>query len=153
VVLLVIPIYALSQLSSAIDWRVLITALVLLSVFAYFSYRSDKQRAEAGEWRTPESTLHFIGLLGGCPGVFLAQRRFRHKTSKASFQTAFWTIVLAHQFLAVDSLLEWRFTTNAWRFIKTQTAGQGANANAARCHTREFETADFADNGSGFLSV
>jgi uncharacterized membrane protein YsdA (DUF1294 family) len=122
VLLLAVPSYAVSRLSPAIDWRGLIGASVLMSVFAFFLYRSDKRRAETGDWRVPESTLHVIGLLGGWPGAFLAQRKFRHKTSKISFQVVFWTIVLAHQFLAVDSLGGWRFSREAWRFIKTQTA-------------------------------
>jgi len=122
VLLLVAPSYAVSRLSSMIDCRLLIGGPVLWSVFAFFSYRSDKQRAEAGEWRIAESTLHIIDFLGGWPGAFLAQRKFRHKTSKVSFQLVFWAIVLTHQFLAVDSLCAWRFTKDAWRFIKSQTA-------------------------------
>jgi uncharacterized membrane protein YsdA (DUF1294 family) len=120
--LLAIPGYALSQLTSLIDWRILVGAPLALSVFAFFAYRSDKQRAEAGEWRVPESTLHFAALVGGWPGAFLAQRRFRHKTSKVSFQLVFWIVVLAHQLVAVDSLLNWRFTKNAVRAIKSRTA-------------------------------
>ena len=45
--------------------------------------------------RTPESTLHLFGLLGGWPGALAAQRLFRHKSSKASFQATYWiTVVL-----------------------------------------------------------
>jgi uncharacterized membrane protein YsdA (DUF1294 family) len=122
ILLLVVPSYAISRLWSVVDWRLLIGGPVLCSVFAFFSYRSDKQRAQAGEWRIAESTLHIIDFLGGWPGAFLAQRKFRHKTSKVSFQFVFWAIVLTHQFLAVDSLCGWRFTKVAWRIIKAQTA-------------------------------
>lgn len=122
VLLLALPVYALSRLSSAFDWRVLLAVPVLLSLFAYFAYHSDKERATSGAWRIPESTLHLLALLGGWPGAFLAQRQLRHKTAKASFQIIFWTIVLTHQFLAVDSLLQWRYTRNAWRLIESQKA-------------------------------
>jgi uncharacterized membrane protein YsdA (DUF1294 family) len=122
VLLLVVPSYAVSRLSALIDWRLLIGGPVLWSVFAFFSYRSDKRRAEAGEWRIAESTLHMIDFLGGWPGAFLAQRKFRHKTSKVSFQFVFWAIVLTHQFLAVDSLCGWKFSKDAWRLIKSQRA-------------------------------
>lgn len=132
--LLAIPGYALSQLTAQIDWRVLVGAPLALSIFTFFAYRSDKLRAEAGEWRVPEATLHFAALVGGWPGAFLAQRRFRHKTSKVSFQVVFWIVVLTHQFLAVDSLLDWRITKDAVRAIKSQTAQQGVRANDRGFH-------------------
>ena len=120
--LVAIPGYALSRLSPQVNWRVLVVTPVALSAFAFFAYRSDKRSAEAGEWRVPEATLHFIALIGGWPGAFLAQRAFRHKTSKASFQLVFWIVVLIHQFAAVDSLLEWRLTKDALRAISSKTA-------------------------------
>ena len=119
VLLLATPTYAVSRLTSVIDWRVLLGVPLVLSVFAFFAYRSDKRRAEAGKWRVPESTLHIIELLGGWPGAFLAQRQFRHKTSKVSFQVTFWIIVVAHQFLAVDSLNGWRLSKDALRYLRS----------------------------------
>ena len=120
--LLTMPPYALSRLTSHLDWRVLIGVPLALSAFTFFAYRSDKRSAEAGEWRIPEATLHFIALIGGWPGAFLGQRAFRHKTSKASFQFVFWCVVLLHQFAAVDSLLDWRLTRDAIRAIKSGSA-------------------------------
>jgi uncharacterized membrane protein YsdA (DUF1294 family) len=112
-VLLAIPSYALSRLTVYLDWRILVGVPLASSVVAFFVYRSDKRSAQAGEWRVPEATLHLIALIGGWPGAFLAQRTFRHKTSKLSFQFIFWIVVLLHQFAAVDSLLDWRFTKDA----------------------------------------
>lgn len=122
VVLLIAPVLALAPLAARFDWRVLVGGSVLLSVFTFFCYRSDKRWAEAGEWRIPEFTLHLAGFIGGWPGAFLAQRVYHHKITKGSFQFAFWSIVMLHQFFAVDSLLDWRLTTHAIRFIKSQTA-------------------------------
>lgn len=119
--LLTTPAYALSQLAPAIDWRALAGVPFAFSVFAFLAYRSDKRRAEAGEWRIPESTLQFMALCGGWPGAFVAQRRYRHKTAKASFQLIFWLIVLLHQYLAIDSLLNWRLTKDAVRVITART--------------------------------
>jgi uncharacterized membrane protein YsdA (DUF1294 family) len=104
--LVALPGYALSRFATRTDWRLLVGIPVAASLFTYFAYRSDKRRAEAGEWRVPESTLHLGELCGGWPGAFLAQRKYRHKTAKASFQITFWTIVLIHQFAAFDSLRE-----------------------------------------------
>lgn len=65
------------------------------SVLAFLAYAFDKSAARSGRWRTPESTLHLFGLLGGWPGALLAQRVFRHKSRKLSFQIGFWiTVVL-----------------------------------------------------------
>ena len=122
VLLLAIPSYALSRLTTYVDWRVLIGGPLALSACAFFAYRSDKRSAEAGEWRVPEATLHFMALIGGWPGAFLAQRTFRHKTSKASFQFVFWIVVLLHQFAAFDSLSDWRLTKDALRTLKSQSA-------------------------------
>lgn len=77
------------------------------SLFAFLACRRDKRSARAETWRTPEGTLHLLELLGGWPGSFLAQRRFRHKTVKASYQAAFWLIVGLHQLVAIDALRGW----------------------------------------------
>ena len=45
----------------------------------------DKGRSRAKTWRVSEKNLHWISMLGGWPGAYLAQRRYRHKTAKAGF--------------------------------------------------------------------
>jgi uncharacterized membrane protein YsdA (DUF1294 family) len=90
----------------------------VVSLFTFFAYRSDKRRAEAGEWRIPESMLHMGELAGGWPGAFLAQRMFRHKTVKISYQVQFWMIVLVYQIVALDSLVGWRYTKDVLRLIQ-----------------------------------
>ena len=122
VALLSLPIYASTQMVSGRDLWILLALASMISVFAFFAYRGDKRRAEAGEWRVPESTLHILSLLGGWPGAFMAQRVYRHKTSKASFQFVFWCVVLFHQFIAIDSVLDWRFTSDAFQLLKQQIA-------------------------------
>lgn len=114
---LALPIYALSRLTVWIDWRLLAGAPLGLSLITYFAYRSDKRRAETKTWRIPEFTLHAAELLGGWPGAFLAQRKFRHKIAKPSYQMIYWIVVLAHQFVALDFLLGWRLSRDALRFI------------------------------------
>ena len=70
--------------------------LLLLSLSALFIYGVDKSAAQAGRWRTAESTLHLLSLAGGWPGAWIAQRLFRHKVSKKSFMAVYWATVLAH---------------------------------------------------------
>jgi uncharacterized membrane protein YsdA (DUF1294 family) len=77
----------------ALPW--LVPALYLAaSVAAFAAYAFDKAAARNGEWRTKESTLLGLGLLGGWPGALAAQTLLRHKSSKPSFQAAFWLTVL-----------------------------------------------------------
>jgi uncharacterized membrane protein YsdA (DUF1294 family)/cold shock CspA family protein len=74
----------------------LLAADGLLSIVAFFFYGKDKSAAEQGRWRTPESTLHMLALVGGWPGALIAQRFFRHKTTKQPFRTIFWITVMAN---------------------------------------------------------
>lgn len=67
---------------------------VMASLVCFLLYAHDKNAAEAGEWRTSEGALLVAGLLGGWPGAVVAQQVLRHKTSKVSFQVAFWVTVV-----------------------------------------------------------
>jgi uncharacterized membrane protein YsdA (DUF1294 family) len=72
-----------------------IVAIVYLvaSLVAVVAYAIDKSAAQRGQWRTSESTLHLLALLGGWPGALIAQQVFHHKSRKMSFQFLFWTTV------------------------------------------------------------
>lgn len=63
------------------------------SVVSSMIYAADKSAATTGKWRTSESTLLVMGLIGGWPGAVIAQKVLRHKTRKSSFQLAFWGTV------------------------------------------------------------
>jgi uncharacterized membrane protein YsdA (DUF1294 family) len=118
--LLIAPVLALVRLAEAVDSRLLAVAAVATSAFTFWAYRRDKRQAQEGGWRIPESTLHLGGLVGGWPGGFLAQRIYRHKTAKPSFQALFWAIVLLHQALALDSLGDWKYTNAASSWVRAQ---------------------------------
>src|SRR5512137_1245638 len=104
--LLTLPILAVLRLDW--DWRWAGVYALVLNGATYWTYAVDERRAGANGWRVAEWHLHLLEALGGWPGAFLAQRRLRHKCSKASYQTVFWLIVLAYQVVAIDSLREWR---------------------------------------------
>ncbi|HEX6875285.1 MAG TPA: cold shock and DUF1294 domain-containing protein [Nocardioidaceae bacterium] len=74
----------------------LLAAYGLLSGAAFLMYGADKSAAVQGRWRTSESTLHTISLVGGWPGALVARRVFRHKTTKQPFRTIFWGTVIAN---------------------------------------------------------
>ena len=60
------------------------------SLVTFIFYWLDKRAAKSDSQRTPEATLQLLSLIGAWPGALLAQRLFRHKTSKKSFQVVFW---------------------------------------------------------------
>lgn len=86
-------------------------AYAAMSTVAFVAYGLDKSAATAGRRRTPESTLHFLGLACGWPGALLAQRAFRHKSRKAAFQSTFRGTVVVNVavllFLASDAGRAW----------------------------------------------
>lgn len=65
----------------------------LLSVLLFLAYGRDKRAAQRQQWRTPESTLHALALLGGWPGAALAQYVFNHKSTKPAFRRYYWLSV------------------------------------------------------------
>jgi len=91
-----------------------ISFVVVLLLFAYLSqkmhlllayffsinfatfllYGYDKFISSGERLRVPELNLQALALLGGSPSALLAQKFFRHKTIKGSFQIIYWIIVL-----------------------------------------------------------
>jgi uncharacterized membrane protein YsdA (DUF1294 family) len=63
------------------------------STAAVIAYRRDKSAAERNAWRTSETMLHFIAVIGGWPGALVAREVFRHKSRKQSFGLVLWTTV------------------------------------------------------------
>lgn len=111
--LLLFPSLAIWRAADLFDPRFVFGYVALISVVAYLFYWHDKRRAESGGWRTPESRLHLVEFLGGWPGAFLAQRALRHKSSKGSYQAAFWCIVAVHEIAAFDFLQNWKLFNKA----------------------------------------
>lgn len=79
----------ISAYFNRISWLVVI-AYAVMSLVTFLAYGRDKSSARLGNWRTPESTLHLMGLVGGWPGGLAAQRLLRHKSSKREFLFTFW---------------------------------------------------------------
>lgn len=69
---------------------------VVASGVTFGVYAFDKTAARAGGWRTKESTLHLLAVIGGWPGAIVAQRLLHHKNRKASFQVVFWVTVVVN---------------------------------------------------------
>ncbi len=96
---LAILVFAIAFGVVAVLWRIPRWVPILYgaaSLICYVTYQADKSAARRGRWRTSESTLHFLALIGGWPGAIVAQQFLRHKTTKASFRATFWVTVLAN---------------------------------------------------------
>jgi uncharacterized membrane protein YsdA (DUF1294 family) len=111
------PALAILRLARIFDLRFAFVYAILISVVTYLLYRHDKKRAQSGGWRIPESTLHFVELLGGWPGAFIAQRSLRHKTSKRSYQVTFWAIISLYEFASLDFIQDWQYSKKILRLF------------------------------------
>ncbi|MGV0952292.1 MAG: DUF1294 domain-containing protein [Azonexus sp.] len=88
------------------------------SVVTFIAYAVDKSAARKDRWRTQESTLHLMSLIGGWPGALVAQNRLRHKSRKASFQLVFWATVLLN-----CGALGWLLTASGGKAMRMALGG------------------------------
>lgn len=65
--LLILPAIALHRLMPEVSPLGTGTYVLVASFMTYGAYASDKRRAQTGQWRTSEATLHLFELLGGWP--------------------------------------------------------------------------------------
>jgi len=93
-------------------------AIAVLSVITFFTYALDKQAAQKGNWRTKESTLHLLALIGGWPGAMYAQQKLRHKSVKTEFRETFWVTVVVN-----ISVLSWVSFSETGRMFVRQLIG------------------------------
>ena len=83
----------LAVITNHMPGNLLIAYLVLSSV-TFIVYALDKSKAQRGAWRTAESSLHLLALVGGWPGAAIAQQILRHKSKKRDFRIMFWFTVI-----------------------------------------------------------
>lgn len=77
--------------------------LVIMNLIGFVSMWSDKRKAKLGKWRTPESRLIMIAVLGGSVGSLLGMKKFRHKTKHAKFYVGI-PVILTIQIVLVAYL-------------------------------------------------
>ncbi|MES2939083.1 MAG: cold shock and DUF1294 domain-containing protein [Pseudomonadota bacterium] len=88
-----------------LPWWVLPASLGL-NALSFLAYWRDKRAARRRQWRTQEQTLHLLSLAGGWAGAWYAQQALRHKSSKQSFRTVYWMMVVAH-WIALGAVLRY----------------------------------------------
>ena len=60
--------------------------LVLINVITFIAYGIDKLKAKKGKWRTPESTLLLLAIVGGSIGAWCGMKVWHHKTMHKKFK-------------------------------------------------------------------
>lgn len=115
--LLVAPVCAIARSPGQVPMTAWAGYALTISLLTFGMYWHDKNRARRGEWRVPEIWLHILEAIGGWAGAFLAQRKYRHKTAKFSYQFVFWSIVAAYQYVAIDRALGGRLTAEIRRLV------------------------------------
>lgn len=106
---------------------------VFFSIMAILFYAKDKYAAQRGTQRTPENTLHVLGLLGGWPGAIAAQQTFRHKTRKLGFRIPFWiTVVLNYGAFVWIHMPTGAALFNTWLFEAESVVVEQMSSGTAR---------------------
>ncbi|WP_298636225.1 DUF1294 domain-containing protein [uncultured Umboniibacter sp.] len=76
-----------------------IAYILVMALIGYVVFYIDKRLAEQSEQRIPEHFLLLVAAAGGWIGASLAKVQLRHKTSKWSFQLAYYCAVLLNLIL------------------------------------------------------
>ena len=88
----------------------LLSCLLILNLLCFLLFALDKRKAQRGQRRIAEKTLHLATLPGAAPGAWAAILLLRHKNRKA----AFWGVTLGLTLLQVTVLY---FT---WPYFQAQ---------------------------------
>lgn len=79
--------------------NIILIYVILINIIGFLSMYIDKKKAVSHKWRTKESTLMLIALLGGGIGSFAGMRCFRHKTKHLKFTLGIPVIILIEIFI------------------------------------------------------
>ena len=91
---------------SGLVWAWLRALLAGVNATTFLLYAYDKLAAgRAGRARVPEGVLHLFELLGGTPAALIGQLWLRHKSSKTTYQTVFYGIVILQVLVAVSVII------------------------------------------------
>ena len=67
-----------------------VSCLLFFNLLCFLLFAVDKRKAQRGQRRLAEQTLHLATLPGAAPGAWAAMWLLRHKNRKA----AFWSVTL-----------------------------------------------------------
>ena len=92
---------SLPKISGKRMTKSLLIFLILVNVVTFCVYVDDKRRAKKRAWRTSESTLVILALIGGSVGALLAMLLARHKTRHIEFVIGIPLIIIVQILLAI----------------------------------------------------
>jgi len=72
----------------------IVSYFIAINITTFLMYGYDKKISSSNLLRVPEQTLHLLAVFGGTFASLIAQKFFRHKTLKGSFQIVFWLIFI-----------------------------------------------------------
>jgi uncharacterized membrane protein YsdA (DUF1294 family) len=84
-------------------WGLALFYLACINILTYLTFWTDKERAQMGLYRIPESTLYVLSMAGGSPAAFYAREKLRHKIRKRPFG-AILLIIAVFQAVAIIGL-------------------------------------------------
>jgi uncharacterized membrane protein YsdA (DUF1294 family) len=84
----------INEVKKVVTMNILMIALLILNIFAFFITAYDKRLAKLRKTRISEHQLLTISLIGGTFGSLCAMLLFRHKTSKTPFILKFIFIIV-----------------------------------------------------------
>ena len=89
---------------------ILLSCLLFFNLLCFLLFALDKRKAQHGQRRIAETTLHLATLPGAAPGAWVAIFLLHHKNRK----TAFWGVTL------VLTLLQGTMLYFAWPHLQGQ---------------------------------
>ncbi len=106
--MIALPAVVVVRSFDQVVWYITVGYIAIISLLTYSFYWHDKRQSKVSGQRIPEKVLHLLELIGGWPAAYIAQQNLRHKTAKRSYRIAYWCIVAAYQYVALECLLNWR---------------------------------------------
>lgn len=86
--------------------KYLLIYIILINVVTFWVYADDKRRAKKHMWRTSESALVLLAIIGGSVGALLAMLLFHHKTRHKQFVIGIPTILISQIALMIFLLAD-----------------------------------------------
>lgn len=77
----------------------IIVILTIINLIAFTVSGIDKYKARHKKRRIPERTLFLLGIIGGCPGLYISFFLFRHKTKHIKFMAGIPLIFILQVFV------------------------------------------------------
>ena len=90
--------------------KILLSCLLFFNLLCFLLFAWDKRKAQRGQRRIAEKTLHLATLPGAAPGAWAAMLLLHHKNRKA----AFWGVTL------VLTLLQGAVLYFTWPYLQAQ---------------------------------